>query len=66
MARHWERWEGRKKSIRMKAFPTWPGQDAYFWTWNRKWLKDFLTNRLITNLEYFEGIHLLDEIKLEK
>lgn len=61
--RQWEIYQGRKKSIMMKAFPELKEQDSYYWTWNKKWLDGFLKNKLITNLEYLEGLELLEKVK---
>jgi len=57
----WEIYPGRKKSIKLRC-PIY-GPEAYLWTWNNKWLKYFLKNNLITNLEYLEGIEMLKEVK---
>jgi hypothetical protein len=57
----WEIYPGRKKSIKLR-YPMY-GPEAYLWTWNRRWLKDFLKHGLITNLEYLEGIEMLKEVK---
>jgi len=59
--RHWEVYSGRKKSIMMRV-PEF-GVSAYYWTWNKKWLRDFVKNKLITNLEYLEGLLLLEEVR---
>lgn len=65
MIRSWQIYPGRKKSIMMKAFPMWD-DDSYYWTYNKKWLKGFLDNKLITNLEYLEGLQLLKGMKSER
>ena len=62
--RTWQRYLGRKNSIMMCAFPKYD-KSSYYWTWNKKWLKDFLDNKLITNLEYLEGLILLKEVQNE-
>ena len=36
---------------------------SYIWTWNKKWLRSFLGTKLITNLEYLEGVKFLKEVQ---
>jgi hypothetical protein len=64
MVRSWEVYSGRKKSIMLKMHYS-IIDESYLWTWNKKWLKGFLDSKLITNLEYLEGIKLLKEVQRE-
>ena len=53
--RKWKPWDGRKNSIYMQVNPA-----VTYWTWNKKWLNNFLKKKYITNLEYLEfmeGLH---------
>lgn len=56
--REWRINPYRKNSIYMQVNPA-----VTYWSWNRKWLKNFVTKGYITNLEYLEGLELLEEIK---
>lgn len=53
-------YSGRKKSITMDVSDN---GVCMIWTWNRKWLKGFVDQKIITNLEYLEGLLLLDEVR---
>jgi hypothetical protein len=56
--REWKINPYRKNSIYMQVNPA-----VTYWTWNKKWLDNFLNKKYITNLEYLEGIEMLKEVK---
>jgi hypothetical protein len=58
--REWKVNPYRKNSIYMQVNPA-----ITYWTWNKKWLDNFLNKKYITNLEYLEGIEMLNSVKKE-